>query len=439
MPFNVLDAISVDERLNFAQNFAVARPTVLDTIFPDIKTQHFKAEYYRLMQGQNLPTPAFVHALDTEAHIGTRPTFEKVLTEKLFIKEKINQSERLQMYITNGVPDDDGLIKWVFDDMGRLSESVVTRTKIAKAQALCRGEMRIKENNLDMIIDFGIPADHKISFGDWSDPEYDIFTDIQSAVNVLDGEGKAPNRMITSKTQILRMRRNKSIQMAIKGNLNFGQLVKIEELQNMLQEEFGVYAVSCDEKFSFVKADGNKENKRYFDENKVTFYTADVSGRAGTGLWGPTPEETEYAAFMEALQKMYVTVTMWATKDPVAKWTKASGMFIPVMPDVYGMVIATVVTGSGTLGTLTVNSIAGTATGDTKVTVSPAKASGNSYKYKVGASTNAVTYGQNVQTWTAWDGSADITAATGQVITIVECDSSYKAVKAGNATVTAKA
>jgi len=88
---------------------------------------------------------------------------------------------------------------------------------------------------------------------------------------------------------------------------------------------------------------------------------------------------------------------------------------------------------------LTVNSIAGTATGDTKVTISPAKSSGNSYKYKVGTSANTVSYGQNVQTWVAWDGSADITAATGQVITIVECDSSYKAVKAGNATVTAKA
>ena len=40
------------------------------------------------------------------------------------------------MYINNGVPDDDGLVNWVFDDMGRLSESVVTRTKIAKGQAM---------------------------------------------------------------------------------------------------------------------------------------------------------------------------------------------------------------------------------------------------------------------------------------------------------------
>ena len=65
--------------------------------------------------------------------------------------------------------------------------------------------------------------------------------------------------------------------------------------------------------------------------------------------------------------------------------------------------------------------------------------SGNSYKYKIGDSAQSVTYGKNVQTWTAWDGSSDITAETGKVITIVECDSAYHAVKAGNAVVTAKA
>ena len=92
-----------------------------------------------------------------------------------------------------------------------------------------------------------------------------------------------------------------------------------------------------------------------------------------------------------------------------------------------------------TLGTLTVNSAAGSKTGDTKVTITPAKASaGNVYKYKVASSETAVDYGQNVKNWSAWDGESDITAATGQVITVVECDSTYKALSAGHATVTAK-
>lgn len=92
-----------------------------------------------------------------------------------------------------------------------------------------------------------------------------------------------------------------------------------------------------------------------------------------------------------------------------------------------------------TLGTLTVNSAAGSKSGDTKVTITPAKANaGNAYKYKVASSETAVDYGQNVKNWSAWDGESDITAATGQVITVVECDSTYKALSAGHATVAAK-
>lgn len=92
-----------------------------------------------------------------------------------------------------------------------------------------------------------------------------------------------------------------------------------------------------------------------------------------------------------------------------------------------------------TLGTLTVNFAAGSKNGYIKVTITPAKASaGNVYKYKVASSNTTVNYGQNVKSWSAWDGESDIEAATGQVITVVECDSTYKALSAGHATVTVK-
>ena len=92
-----------------------------------------------------------------------------------------------------------------------------------------------------------------------------------------------------------------------------------------------------------------------------------------------------------------------------------------------------------TLGTLTVNSVAGTASGNTKITVNPAKENANNvYKYKVGTSETAVTYGQNLRNWTTWDGKSDIKAANGQKITVVECDGTYKALNAGSANVTAR-
>lgn len=91
------------------------------------------------------------------------------------------------------------------------------------------------------------------------------------------------------------------------------------------------------------------------------------------------------------------------------------------------------------LGTLVVTSAEGTATGDTKITVNPAKENSNNvYKYKVATDAVTVGYGQNLRNWTSWDGKADIKATTGQKITVVECDGTYKALNAGSASVTAK-
>jgi hypothetical protein len=70
---------------------------------------------------------------------------------------------------------------------------------------------------------------------------------------------------------------------------------------------------------------------------------------------------------------------------------------------------------------LTVVSAAGTASGKTAVSVTPALADGCSYKYKTGASVTLPTYDQALITgWTAWDGSAEITATAGQTIVIAE-------------------
>ena len=92
------------------------------------------------------------------------------------------------------------------------------------------------------------------------------------------------------------------------------------------------------------------------------------------------------------------------------------------------------------LTALTVASAAGTAVGDTKITVSGyTPGPGEGYKYKVGDTAESVVIGQNVSAWTAWDGTSDITAATDKKITMVVADSTGAAVAAGNATVTAKA
>lgn len=95
---------------------------------------------------------------------------------------------------------------------------------------------------------------------------------------------------------------------------------------------------------------------------------------------------------------------------------------------------------AGSLAEITVASAAGTNVGDTAITVSEyTPGSGESYVYKVGESAPVIGYGVEPDyTWTAWDGSSDITAASGKKIAIVSVKGG-KAVAYGTATVTAKA
>lgn len=75
---------------------------------------------------------------------------------------------------------------------------------------------------------------------------------------------------------------------------------------------------------------------------------------------------------------------------------------------------------------------AGTAAGDTALTVTYTPGDGESYKYKVGDAAQVVALNETPEGYTSWNGSADITAAAGKVITVVSVNASGKAVAAGS-------
>ena len=92
------------------------------------------------------------------------------------------------------------------------------------------------------------------------------------------------------------------------------------------------------------------------------------------------------------------------------------------------------------LGSITVASVAGTASGDTKITASGyTLKSGESFVYKVANAATPVKAGEDLTGWTALTNGSDVTAATGKVITVAAKDKDGKAVAAGTATVTANA
>lgn len=339
---SVLERITTEELVNYSRFFPMERPAFDgDTLFPDRKTEYFVAEYERLMEDANIPSMALVHALDTEAHIGTRPTAMREAVEKLFIKEKINLTERERLYLNRGVGND-GILAFIYDDIGRLMDSVRTRAEVAKMEMFTTGKMTVKENNLNITIDSGVPS-NQIVTSDWSDPGADILGDIKKWLRLAEDHGIYFNTIMTSQAVIDCMCANEAIQTGINGSLNAGVIIGVEDLNRLFSRLFDGLMIRKASKglYKYTKADGTQENKRFFPENKLVMYQS-FDGSIGEGLWGTTPEELEYGAYSEKNQSMFITATKWSTPDPVAVWTKASGLMVPVIPNPNALLCATI-------------------------------------------------------------------------------------------------
>lgn len=336
---DILKLVEPKDLLDFSQNFSVTRSYLGDTLFPDTKTQNFKAEFYRLADSRMLPTMAPVHALDAEAHIGQRPALEKVTLEKMLIKEKINQSERIQIALDNGAAQNT-LVQYIFDDAARLAEAVKTRTEVMKCDVLQTGALTINENGVKLSVDYGVPSANKISldFSSTGDP----LTAIQTMVDTAADAGQKLTTVVTSTKVVTAMRKHASVQTAINGVNAKGTLVTRDAFTNFMEAEFGLTIQVNDGRYQYEGAKGKLTANRYIDANKFIGLATLPNGTVGTGLWGVTPEELAYGPWTAKSQNQYITVSMWQEPDPVATWTKASGLFIPVVPNPKGIYIGTV-------------------------------------------------------------------------------------------------
>lgn len=99
---------------------------------------------------------------------------------------------------------------------------------------------------------------------------------------------------------------------------------------------------------------------------------------------------------------------------------------------------------SGSIGSLTVSSAAGTNVGGTAITSDYTLASGQHYVYKVGTASSAPSIGYHEEadyTWTEWDGSSEIdvgASANGKKATFAVVNASNKALMSGSCTLAVK-
>lgn len=347
----------VSEADLLATGFNVSRPNdPLEGLFTDQQTNNLVATWHTLASEYTISQMAQFHAFDTISQKSERVPIDEHNIEKGLIKVKRNTSELLRQLLGRGVQVESELYDYVTDDNAALADQVVTRAKVARAELLATGQVTIKENGLDLTVDYGVPdANKSITLDFSSDAEEDVLSQIQTIVDNAAGNGVTITGIICPRAFLTKLRKNSSIQKAINGNVADGILVRSSALSSFLSEEFGIDQIITDDlkyalPYGAPDANGRPSvtTKRYFPSDKVTFFGTVNGMRLGAGLWG-VPPEVEIANFMQVQgsgQSPYVYVSQWAEKDPAVLWTKASALYMPVLFAPDALYIATISDGA---------------------------------------------------------------------------------------------
>ncbi|MBL1225373.1 major capsid protein [Enterococcus sp. BWR-S5] len=330
---NIAELFSQKNVLDYVNNRQA--PALLgETLFPARKVQGL--EFDILKAGTRIPTIASVHAFDTEAEIASRVA-SRSAQELAFIKRKIQLKEKDLIALRNPRTAEEQrfLEQEVYNDVYTMVSSVNARVEKMRMEVLANGTVTLDENGLDdLVVDYGVPADHKAT-ADFSSASTDIIGLLTDWASKLD---TMPTRILTSAKV-----RNAILQNAgIKGYFKDAGLLPTAGTLNQVLQQFGLPPIATyDAKYYKENAQGKLVKERYFPENKLVMFGSENPGES---IFGVTPEESRLVSGGSNDYKVGNVIAMVyeSNLDPVGTWTKAAGTALPSFPEADNVFQATV-------------------------------------------------------------------------------------------------
>lgn len=422
------------------------------SLFPPVKKKGIDIKWIKGRSG--LPVTLRQSAFDAVAHVRDRIGVTAIQTEMPFFRDSFIVKESDRQEILRAQDSNDPYVQPVLDNIYNDAKNLTNGANVVPermimqllspadgspkieisdgAKVSCLYEYDVdgsfKTNNFKALTGTAAWTDHKNS-----NPVQDIL----DAKEVVERTGNVPTIALMSKKTLRDIRENENVKAYIvaKAQATGGVILVTDKLVKEYISEETELTVVVNNK-SFIDESGTA--KRFYPDDMVTLLPAQP---LGSTVYGTSPEEADLMADDKADVAIVNTGVAIATikqEHPVNVRVLASEI---VLPSFEGMDNVYVINTNAKIGELTVNSVAGTsASGKTKVTVSPSLSAGNSYKYKTASSVTVPEFGAECKSgYIAWDGVSEIAATTDNKILIVEVDANNKAVKAGSATVASKA
>lgn len=307
-------------------------------LVPDIEARF-------LSGGEGIMNTATFRSYDTESPIGSRPGITRTTVELPPISRKLRLSEydRLRQRANPEVFIQDGL----YSDAVRLTREIGARMELARGDALVNGSVTLNENGLLVTVPFGRASGNSVTAATlWSvpassTPVTDLVTWQQAYLNLM---GVAPGSIVMSTIALNNLLQSVSLRPYVANTVGAPSIVSRAALSNVL----GAYGLP---EITVYDAQVNVAGTatRIIPVNKVLLLPAPVADpndyegtELGATMWGATAESSLPEFGLAEGDQPGIVAGVYDTSDPVALWTKAAGIGLPILANPNLSFVATV-------------------------------------------------------------------------------------------------
>jgi hypothetical protein len=264
---------------------------------------------------------------DAESPIGSRPGIARISGELPPLSRKIRQGEydRLRQRKLDGA-----IRQAILDDALAMTRALSARMELARGDALVNGSVTINENGLaNFVVDFGRKASHSVTAGT-------LWSNVASATPVTDmmswrdtfvaTNGSEPGVAVTSRRVVAYLMQNAQFRNLVFPGANQPSLVT----QDMLQQALAAFGLPPIRVYD-AQVSVNKTPQRVIPDDRFLYLpSTEADTQLGRTMWGTTAESLE-AEFGLAGNEPGMVAGAYTEKDPVALWTKAAAIGLPVL------------------------------------------------------------------------------------------------------------
>lgn len=283
--------------------------------------------------GEGLVEAASYRAYDAESPIGSRPGITQVTGEIPPVSRKIRLGEYDRLRQRSAQQQ---IGQYIQSDAVRMTRAVAARVELARGDALANGTITMDENGVIATVDFGRDPSHTAapSGALWSDTATsEVLTDLVAWYDIyVATNGSPPGTILTSTTVSRLMQRNAEVIAAVAGTQTGRTRVTAAELNDLLRSENLPPVDTYDARVTI----GGASTRVIPDDRLLLLPPAGDPGNPestdlGATLYGTTAESLEPGFGIEDGEEPGIVAGAYSTQDPVALWSKAAGISLPVM------------------------------------------------------------------------------------------------------------